>query len=176
MVTPSAFASGDDLDAMVKSVQGQCTSPMKMDTERYTYSVEPSDASPRQVYAVVAVFCDLAAYNAANVWIIGDTYGEISILAFPEPTFDVDYEDENADLQVVKSVNITGYSAVTRLSNSDFDPKTGVFSSYHKWRGMGDAASGGTWKLVNGQAQLVDYFVDASFDGEINPQTIVSFK
>ncbi|TIV72916.1 MAG: DUF1176 domain-containing protein, partial [Mesorhizobium sp.] len=45
-----------------------------------------------------------------------------------------------------------------------------------KWRGVGDASSSGTYLFRNGDFSLVQYDVDASYDGEINPQTIIDYN
>jgi hypothetical protein len=40
---------------------------------------------------------------------------------------------------------------------------------------VGDASSRGTWVFADGGFRLIRYEVDASYDGEINPQTIVDY-
>jgi hypothetical protein len=48
-------------------------------------------------------------------------------------------------------------------------------TSWSKWRGVGDASANGTWAFKNGRFVLVKYDVDASYDGEINPQTVIDY-
>jgi hypothetical protein len=66
-------------------------------------------------------------------------------------------------------------TATLSLVNSDFDPDTATLSSYSKWRGIGDASSSGTWVFDDGRFVLARYEVDASYDGEVNPETIVDY-
>jgi hypothetical protein len=44
------------------------------------------------------------------------------------------------------------------------------------WRGLGDASDSGTWLFRNGDFALVRYEVDASHDGEINPDTVLDYE
>lgn len=172
--TIATFADGDKLAETVAALQAGCQIN-DVEPQRYTYLVPASEDSPAQSHAIVQIFCERAAYNSAEYWVLGDTYGDVRILSFATPRIDVDYGPDGDETKQ-GIVNIKGYFGETLISNSDFDPETGTFSSYHKWRGMGDAASGGTWRLDNGRPVLVDYFVDASWDGEVNAQTIVDFR
>ena len=71
--------------------------------------------------------------------------------------------------------SIVGYTAESTLVNSDYDPGTQTLTSYNKWRGVGDAFSAGTWIFREGAFTLVRYDVDASYDGEQNPVTILDY-
>ena len=59
--------------------------------------------------------------------------------------------------------------------NSEYDEATRSITSYAKWRGLGDASSSGTWMFRDGTFTLVKYEVDASYDEEINPETVLDF-
>lgn len=172
VATPS-LADGDKLEKTVASLMASCEID-DVEPQRYDYHLEATNDRSAQHYAIVQIFCERAAYNSADIWVLGDTYGDIRILSFASPRIDVDYGADGDETRQ-GTVSITGYFGETMISNSDFDTQTGRFSSFHKWRGLGDAASGGTWRLDNGRPVLVDYFVDSSWDGEVNPQTIVEF-
>jgi hypothetical protein len=58
------------------------------------------------------------------------------------------------------------------LTNSSYDEATKSIMSNAKWRGVGDASSAGTWIFRDGEFALVRYDVDASYDGEINPEPV----
>jgi hypothetical protein len=73
-------------------------------------------------------------------------------------------------------VQIVGYTAEDQLMNSSYDPQTRTISSTNKWRGVGDAASSGAWMFRNGAFTLVKYDVDASYDGEVDPESVVDFQ
>ena len=62
------------------------------------------------------------------------------------------------------------------LANSSYDEATMSITSNAKWRGVGDASSAGTWIFRDGEFTLVRYDVDASYDGEINPETVLDFQ
>ena len=71
---------------------------------------------------------------------------------------------------------MTGYGTQLLLTNSEFDPDSMTITSHALWRGLGDAFSAGTWTFDEGQFVLIRYEVDAQYDGEANPETLVSFK
>src|SRR5690606_20469742 len=95
-------------------------------------------------------------------------------LALAEPDFDVHYENDDFE-GAVEGIDVTGMTATTALVNSYFEEETGTLTSASKWRGIGDASSAGTWIFDEGQFVLVHYEVDASYDGEINPEVIVDY-
>jgi hypothetical protein len=68
---------------------------------------------------------------------------------------------------------VDGYTSSDVLINSSFDAATSTLSSFSKWRGIGDAASSGTWKLVEGQFVLKGYEVDPTTEGEVNPLAVI---
>ena len=72
-------------------------------------------------------------------------------------------------------MTIIGYTATDQLVNSDFDEQEQSITSFNKWRGVGDASSTGKWMFRDGDFTLVHYEVDASYDGEMNPQTVLDY-
>lgn len=52
----------------------------------------------------------------------------------------------------------------------------GAPSTWEKLRGVGDASPNGVWTFRDGNFVLVKYDVDASYDGEIEPQTVVDYE
>ena len=75
----------------------------------------------------------------------------------------------------VEAIDIIGFQAADRLVNSEYDGTTKTITSYPKWRGIGDASSTGKWIFRNGDFTLVQYEVDASYDDEINPETVLDY-
>ena len=59
--------------------------------------------------------------------------------------------------------------------NSSYDEASHTITSANKWRGVGDASDAGTWIFRNGRFTLVKYDVDASYDGEINPESVLDY-
>ncbi|TIU37137.1 MAG: DUF1176 domain-containing protein, partial [Mesorhizobium sp.] len=76
----------------------------------------------------------------------------------------------------VESIHIIGFKTSGWATNSDYDENTKTITTSAKWRGVGDASSSGTYLFRNGDFSLVQYDVDASYDGEINPQTIIDYN
>ncbi len=76
----------------------------------------------------------------------------------------------------VESINITGFQTEDQAVNSEYDDTTKTITSFGKWRGAGDASSTGTYLFRHGTFSLVQYDVDASYDGKVNPQTILDYN
>ena len=151
----------------------ELTREITPDVWTFQHTLEGSDA-PTQ-FQLAQVYCNRAAYNSSEIWLLANEYGEVRTLALAAPRFAVDYAS-GGDQRAVQSINVTGYGANVEVSNSSFDPKTLTLTSFHKWRGMGDASEGGEWVFSNGDFLLRRYDVDASWDDEVNPQTIVDFS
>jgi len=117
--------------------------------------------------------CGWGAYNSNEVYYLADDYGEVSQLQFAEPDLDIRYAD--ADDTKVEAMRIVGYTANSQAVNSDYDPATRSITTFSKWRGVGDASSSGVYMFRDGRFVLVKYEVDASFDEEINPETVLDF-
>ncbi|MCD7061134.1 DUF1176 domain-containing protein [Pelagibacterium xiamenense] len=138
-------------------------------TWRHDYSDTDSTAT------LYEFFCDSGAYNANYVYYLVDEYDGALPVAFAVPEFDVVYEDDDFEGDVL-DIPITGYGARLVLTNPHFDPETETITSHSLWRGLGDASSSGTWVFDEGRFRLVTYDVDPSYDGEINPERLVDFE
>ncbi len=118
--------------------------------------------------------CTVGAYNTGEVYYQANDDGEFRQLQFAEPELDIRYE--NGDFEgKLESVTVVGFRTVDTLANSFYDDKTQTIQSASKWRGVGDASSAGTYLFRNGAFSLTKYEVDASYDGEINPETVVDY-
>lgn len=132
-----------------------------------------SDGSERIVKLFV-MLCDRGAYNETHVFMLANDYGEILPLQFAEPALNISYENDDFEAAVL-GVKIQGMSASDMLANAFYDPESRSITSHAKWRGLGDASSTGLWSFKQGRFLLSRYEVDASYDGEINMQTIVDY-
>ena len=121
-----------------------------------------------------AFFCGMGAYNEGHIYYLYDEVEGLRELQFATPELDIRYENDNHEGKV-ESVTIIGYRAEDELVNSFFDDASKTITSYAKWRGVGDASSSGTWVFRDGSFTLVKYEVDASYDEEINPETVLDF-
>lgn len=119
--------------------------------------------------------CARGAYNEEHVYLFADNGGEILPLQFAVPELDIRYENGDTEGRV-EEMHVIGYVTRDRLANSGFDPDTLTIASHEKWRGPGDASSSGQWLFRKGAFSLVRYDVDASYDGEVNPETVLDYS
>ncbi|MCV3209755.1 DUF1176 domain-containing protein [Mesorhizobium sp. YC-39] len=148
--------------------------------EPATHTLHYKDASaaadePEREMRLFRFFCSMAAYNESAVYYISDDVSGVRQLQFASPELDIRYENNNSEGKV-EAINIIGFQTDDQLVNSDYDDATKTISSMNKWRGVGDASSAGTYLFRNGNFSLVQYDVDASYDGEINPQTVLDYN
>ncbi|UUP19260.1 DUF1176 domain-containing protein [Nitratireductor thuwali] len=142
-------------------------------TIRFNYAYDEADA-PKREARLFRFFCDRGAYNETHVYFLAGEDNEVLPLRFAMPELDVRYENDDTSAPV-EDLRIIGYSASDLLVNSSYDPETLTLTSHAKWRGVGDASSSGTWIFRSGTFQLVKYDVDASYDGEVNPEVLLDF-
>lgn len=142
--------------------------------ELYQFSYRGKHDDVAQDYQLVRVPCWTGAYNQGDAYVLFDPYGEASLVSFATPDFDVTYVDEDLNEQV-QSMRLTGYSARLTVVLSHFDPQTLTIHEYNKSRGVGDASTSGVWIFHEGDFSLRSYAVDATYDEEINPKTMVDF-
>ena len=135
------------------------------------------DTDPERTARLISFPCFLGAYNTTTVYYLWDQISGLKQLEFPTPEFDVVYENpDDTENSKVKEITVTGFHAVDQLINPEFDPALNIITSWEKWRGVGDASSNGTWVFRDGNFVLVKYDVDASYDGEVESQTIVDYE
>lgn len=150
------------------------------DAEAYaswTFSYQPtwsSDAAPEEV-TLIRIFCMAGAYNITHAWYVQRANEGLTPLAFAQPVVTAKYENDDSLEGALEGVTITGMGAVTTLVNSDFDPETKTISATALWRGIGDASAMGVWSFTDGTFALARYDVDASYDEEMNPETLVDY-
>ena len=137
--------------------------------------VSDSDSEPDRTARVISFPCFAGAYNLSTLYYQWDELGGLRQVSFATPSMDIEYEEDGNNESPVASITINGYEAVDQLVNAEFDSETNTLTSWSKWRGVGDASANGTWAFKNGRFVLVKYDVDASYDGEINPQTVIDY-
>ncbi len=133
-----------------------------------------SEEEPESEARLYRFFCGMGAYNQSHVYYLHDEADGLRELQFATPELDIRYENDDSEGKV-ESMTIIGYQAEDELVNSEYDEATKSITSYAKWRGLGDASSSGTWMFRDGTFTLVKYEVDASYDEEINPETVLDF-
>jgi hypothetical protein len=135
---------------------------------------DASESDPERQARLFRFFCGMGAYNESHVYFLWNDIDGLRELQFATPELDIRYENDDTEGKV-DSITIIGYTTDTGLLNSSYDEETRTILSADKWRGVGDASSSGTWIFRNGDFTLVKYDVDASYDGEINPETVLDF-
>lgn len=129
---------------------------------------------PERTARLFRFFCLRGAYNETHLYYISNDDGDVEPLHFARPQLDIAYADEDTN-EKVDSITVTGFGAAAQLVNSSFDPQAQTISEFSRWRGLGDASSSGVWAFYEGGFRLVHYEVDASYDGEINPEVLVDY-
>ena len=139
----------------------------------YRYMHETSD-DPLRTARLFQFFCNGGAYNISQVYLMTDGEGPVEPVSFAVPELDIRYE--NDDLEgAVEEMTQLGMITRVELVNSSYDPDTQAIVSSEKWRGVGDASASGRWIFRYGAFSLVSYEVDATYDGEINPEQIIGY-
>jgi hypothetical protein len=140
----------------------------------FRYASDTDDQPERQA-RLFRFYCGAGAYNETHVYYQYDETNGLRELQFATPELDIRYENDDFEGKV-EGVSIIGYLTEETLVNSSYDEASQSVTSHNKWRGVGDASSTGTWMFRNGEFTLVKYDVDASYDGEINPETVLDFQ
>lgn len=146
--------------------------------DAYSIHYKDKDAgadAPERETRLFRFFCSMAAYNESAVYYIYDDVSGVRQLQFAAPELDIRYENNNSEGKV-EGIDIIGFQTDDQLVNSEYDDKTKTITSMNKWRGVGDASSTGTYLFRHGNFSLVQYDVDASYDGEINPETVLDYN
>lgn len=144
----------------------------------FSIKYKDKDAQPGDPDKETRLFhfsCSAAAYNESSVYYMTDELSEVRQLQFAEPKMDIRYENNNSDGKLL-GMSIVGFETTGWAVNSDYDADSHTITTFNKWRGVGDASDSGTYLFRNGDFSLVQYDVDASYDGEENPQTVVDYN
>lgn len=137
-------------------------------------SSQPDD--PDLSARLMSFVCEQAAYNESRVYYLDADPEGVRELQFATPELDIRYADGDTDQHTVESVSAIGFTTIRKLVNSAYDESSMTLTSFDKWRGAGDASTAGHWLFRDGAFTLVDYQVDASYDGEANPETVLDYN
>ncbi|MBN9217780.1 MAG: DUF1176 domain-containing protein [Mesorhizobium sp.] len=146
--------------------------------EVFSIKYKDKDAQPGDPDKETRLFhfsCAAAAYNESSVYYMTDPLSVVQQLQFTEPEMDIRYVNNDSEGKV-ESMHIVGFRTTGWATNSSYDENAHTITTFDKWRGVGDASSSGTYLFRNGDFSLVQYDVDASYDGEENPQTVVDYN
>jgi hypothetical protein len=133
---------------------------------RLTFRTKGQDQdSPDYKRTLVQLACSSGAYNFNSIYLLrndDDGEGGWELLSFAEPKADFDYADEEFT-KLKAPPKVTGFIAVTEMTNSEYDGNTGTITANAKWRGIGDAWSAGEWRFEEGVFVLKRYEMDPTF-------------
>lgn len=173
---PSAAAEMQEMEnraaQFAQALFANCFPDMERQVQHHTISFTRAGADAAEQLLLTQVPCNLGAYNSDQYWLLTRDPDSVEILSFARPELAISYSD--TDSASVSSLEIAGFPSSTIVPNSDYDPDTRSIGSFSKWRGLGDASSSGRWEFRDGSFMLREYHVDASYDGEINPVTVVA--
>ncbi|MER9853552.1 MULTISPECIES: DUF1176 domain-containing protein [unclassified Mesorhizobium] len=144
----------------------------------FSIKYKDKDAQPGDPDKETRLFhfsCSAAAYNESSVYYMTDEVSGVQQLQFAEPKMDIRYENNDSNGKLL-GMTIIGFQTSGWAVNSDYDEATQTITTFNKWRGVGDASDAGTYLFRNGNFSLVQYDVDASYDGEQNPETVVDYN
>ncbi len=180
--TPDERLLAQAKDMYRTAFKGICTAPEsygadELEPRHYTFSfnyASDAESEPKRAGQLYGFACSRGAYNESQVYLYANDLGELRPVTFATPELDIRYEDDDTQSKV-DVIYVIGFRSVMELTNPDFDARTMTLTSSAKWRGAGDASADGTWIFRNGDFALVRYDVDASYDGEVNPQTVIDY-
>ncbi|MBZ9676836.1 DUF1176 domain-containing protein [Mesorhizobium sp. ES1-1] len=165
--------------AFLATYGGQCDKD-RLATEPELYSIKYKDkdgqpGDPDKETRLFQFSCSAAAYNESSIYYLSDDISGVRQLQFTEPEMDIRYVNDDSEGKV-ESMHVVGFRTTGWAVNSNYDPDSHTINTFNKWRGVGDASSAGTYLFRNGDFSLVQYDVDASYDGEQDPQTVVDYN
>lgn len=140
----------------------------------FRYMHETAD-DPMRTAQLFRFACNFGAYNVTHIYLMSTGDEPVEPVYFAVPELDIRYENDDMEAGLREMAQI-GLITRAELVNSEYDPGTQAITSFEKWRGVGDASSSGRWIFRYGAFSLVEYEVDPTYDGEINPQEILNFN
>lgn len=140
----------------------------------YRSSYEEPDA-PERKFRLYRFNCNGGAYNFSSVFYGWDQGNGLAPISFAVPSLDVKYAEGDTEGANVTAVNVIGFEARAQLTNAGYDAASQTIGAGAYWRGIGDASDEGVWRFREGRFVLERYDVDASYNGEVDPQRVVDY-
>lgn len=141
-----------------------------------TYRTQYDEAgAPDHKYRLYRFNCNGGAYNFSSVFYGWDEGDGLAPISFAVPSLDVKYAEGDTEGVNVTAVNVVGFEARSPLTNASFDAASQTIGAGAYWRGIGDASDEGVWRFREGRFVLEWFEVDASYNGEVDPQRVVDY-
>ncbi|SFZ82187.1 hypothetical protein SAMN02983003_0928 [Devosia enhydra] len=141
-------------------------------TFRYSFDEDGDPDRPLKIYRF---FCNQGAYNQQHAYFAWTEDG-LRPLSFAVPVTVATFTDPGNSDSDVESLTMLGFTTQRTLTNSEIDAETGTILSTSYWRGIGDASSSVTWRLVEGDYVMESYDVDHSYNGKVDPERVVDYS
>lgn len=175
-------ARAEDAEALFKAAFGQAcfideesAAAEYFPNESWTLTWQEDYSDADYTGTLHQFFCSAGAYNVNLVYYFEDPFYGLMPLSFATPRYEVKYANDDYE-GAVEAITLGGFDTQSMLTNSEFDPETGTITDHGLWRGLGDVFSSGRWVFDKGRFVLKSYDVDATYDGEQDPQRIVEYK
>ncbi len=156
----------------LEKVPEPCVVPERSGLEPAHFELQLGEETAARQALLVEFPCQIGAYNYSAVYLLSDQHGVVSEAFFPSPQVDVRYADET-DPTMVEEIVLTEIPNMREVVNPSYDSSSRTMTERNKWRGLGDAYSTTQWGFRHGKFEIMLFAVDASFDGEDNPQTLM---
>ena len=134
-----------------------------------------SEDQPDKEVRLIRFLCSVGAYNELSIYYLSQDGRGLTPLQFVEPELDIRHQNNDTESKV-EHISITGFRSVDELYNAKYNEETLTLVAHNRWRGMDDASSTGTYLFRGGAFVLVQYDVDASYDGKANPETVLDYN
>lgn len=156
----------------LENVPEPCVVPERSGLKPAHFELQLGEETAVRQALLVEFPCQIGAYNHTAVYLLSDQHGVVSEVLFPSPQVDVRYADET-DPTTVEAIVLTEIPNLREVVNPNYESSSRTMTERNKWRGLGDAYSTTEWGFKHGQLEVTLFAVDASFDGEDNPQTLM---
>ena len=120
---------------------------------------------------LIQTYCDHGAYLSSSVWFVESNDG-VAPIQLEYPTFDWNFED--SEKQIVKSIVATGFKKTAVLTDAEFDPNKKLISSYN-YCCAGDLSTAIQWLAKDGTFMLRYLEVDGILNGNASTQLAVQY-
>lgn len=142
----------------------------------FTWRSQYDEASdPERQYRLYQFNCYGGAYNFSSVFYGWSADDGVRALSFATPHIEVIYAQGDTLGEKLEGIEVLGFEARAMIANVRFDEASKTLNGGGYWRGLGDASDYGVWRFREGAFVLETYDVDASYNGEIDPERLVDY-
>lgn len=137
-----------------------------------SHELQIDEESAARQALLVQLPCRQDADHQSFVYLLADERGAVSEVLFPSPVIDVRYVDNN-EQGAVDAITIIETLDRREVINAQYDTDGRTMVEHDDGHGVSDVSSTTTWGFRDGRFQIMHFAVDASYDGEVNPLTLI---